>query len=152
MHGNNLYLPQLNVPLLILPPDGGKGQRVSETVSLRDLPNTILDLAEVDGPSPFPGTSLTRLWATRSTAPLAPDTLFFSLTGGFGPPVTPLARGNMWSVIADPGQYILNGNGDEELYDIRRDPSQQDNRIAVGRGDPLLDRLRLLVQEERADP
>jgi arylsulfatase A-like enzyme len=44
-HGEILYRPEIHVPLVILPPAGQRTPRVvRETVSLRDLSATILDL------------------------------------------------------------------------------------------------------------
>ena len=44
-HGTSLYQTELHVPLLIIPPGGSKAKQVvKETVSLRDLPATIVDV------------------------------------------------------------------------------------------------------------
>ena len=45
-HGTSLYQPQLHVPLVIVPPAGSRPFRpvVPETVSLRDLPATVVDV------------------------------------------------------------------------------------------------------------
>ena len=45
MHGESLYRTEIGVPLLILlPSPRPSGVVVRETVSLRDLPRTIVDL------------------------------------------------------------------------------------------------------------
>ncbi len=61
-HGTSLYQPQLHVPLIIVPPAiGGRGGEtpmprvVPETVSLRDLPATVVDLLDLEAGAPFPG-------------------------------------------------------------------------------------------------
>ena len=60
-HGTSLYQPQLHVPLVIVPPARRRGgaspspRVVTETVSLRDLPATIVDLLDLEAGSPFPG-------------------------------------------------------------------------------------------------
>src|SRR5262249_42530025 len=64
-HGESLYRPEIRVPLLIVSPSGDRSpQVVPETVSLRDLPATIVDLAGLGARAPFPGRSLARLWHT----------------------------------------------------------------------------------------
>ena len=98
----------------------------SETVSLRDLPETVLDLAGLEVDSPFPGASLVAILAV---------TLASRTRGSDGlrsaddpvPSTTPSARGTMYSVIADPYHYILNGDGIEELFNYRADPLEQRN-------------------------
>jgi len=59
-HANSLYLPVLEVPLMLrYPARVPAGRRVTQAVSLRDLPATILDLAGAGGVAPLlPGTSL----------------------------------------------------------------------------------------------
>ena len=66
MHGESLYRTEIRVPLLILLPSRRpSGAVVRQTVSLRDLPATIVDLIGLGDGSPFPGRSLARLWADR---------------------------------------------------------------------------------------
>ena len=61
-HGESLYRTEIRVPLLIVLPGQDQSVNVSETISLRDLPATIVDLAGQGTRAPFPGRSLTRLW------------------------------------------------------------------------------------------
>jgi arylsulfatase A-like enzyme len=57
-HGESLYSKESHVPLLIVPPAGKKALGVvRQTVSLRDLPATIVELAGLADGSPFPGRS-----------------------------------------------------------------------------------------------
>ena len=60
-HGESLYRTEIRVPLLIVSPRQDRPVNVGETISLRDLPATIVDLAG-HGTAPFPGRSLARLW------------------------------------------------------------------------------------------
>ncbi len=65
-HGESLYRTEIGVPLLILTPSHRpSGAVVWETVSLRDLPATIVDMIGLANRSPFPGRSLARFWAER---------------------------------------------------------------------------------------
>ncbi len=67
-HGTSLYQTELHVPLVIIPPGkSASKQTVAETVSLRDLAATIVDLAGVKARSPFPGESLARFWDGTQT-------------------------------------------------------------------------------------
>ena len=66
-HGESLYRPEIRVPLLIVLPADRRGTGVvRETVSLRDLPATILDLVGLENGSPFPGRSLAHFWRNPS--------------------------------------------------------------------------------------
>ena len=65
-HGKSLYETELHVPLLVVPPGGGATKQVvKETVSLRDLAATIVDVAGLEAGSPFPGVSLARFWNSQ---------------------------------------------------------------------------------------
>ena len=68
-HGTSLYQTQLQVPLLVLPPAGSPAppkRVVAETVSLRDLPATVVDLLNLQPGASFPGQSLARVLALPS--------------------------------------------------------------------------------------
>ena len=55
-HGESLYSTEIRVPLLIVPPPGSQRARVvRDTVSLRDLPATIVDVVGLATGAPFPG-------------------------------------------------------------------------------------------------
>ena len=55
-HGTSLYQTELHVPLLIIPPAAGPPPRVvTETVSLRDLAATIVDILGLKPAPPFRG-------------------------------------------------------------------------------------------------
>ena len=62
-HGESLYRPEIRVPLLVvLPARSQFSGVVKQTVSLRDLPATIVELVGLAAGSPFPGRSLAGLW------------------------------------------------------------------------------------------
>ena len=54
-HGETLYRTEIRVPLVIALPGHNRSMVVSETISLRDLPATIVDLTGQGTGSPFPG-------------------------------------------------------------------------------------------------
>ena len=62
LHGNSLYLEEIAVPLVILAPDAPAGRVVTQPVSLRDLPATVIDQSGLSTGSPFPGRSLAAYW------------------------------------------------------------------------------------------
>ena len=73
-HGMSLYQTELHVPLVMIPPPGNLDPRVvTETVSLRNLAATIVDVVGLKAGSPFPGRSLARFWS--AAAPAATDIL-----------------------------------------------------------------------------
>ena len=62
-HGNSLYRPSVHVPLLIAFPSRVRaGKRFQEAISLRDLPATVIDLADLETETSFVGNSLARFW------------------------------------------------------------------------------------------
>jgi arylsulfatase A-like enzyme len=62
-HGHSVLRPEIDVPLLIVPPTSApQSGRVAQAVSPCDLPATIADLTGLSQDSPFPGRSLRGLW------------------------------------------------------------------------------------------
>jgi arylsulfatase A-like enzyme len=116
-HANSLYLPVLEVPLILrYPPRVPAGRRVTQAVTLRDLPATILDLAGTGGPAPpVPGTSLAWAWGEPAGAPPSPIVaeVSRSLSRDSRAP-----NANAWlrSVFGQRFQYIRSGGGAEELF------------------------------------
>lgn len=117
-HGNNVYLPLLRVPLLVsFPARVPQGMRVSESVTVRDLPRTITALTGLHFDREFPGVSLAALWdADSASAERSPVIADFE---GGDEPDEPDNAGPMVSVIDDSLQYIRHADGREELYDLR---------------------------------
>jgi arylsulfatase A-like enzyme len=142
-HGNNLYLPVLHVPLILIAPGRvPAGARPPSLASLRDLPATLFELAGVRNPG-FPGHSLTALWTP--SAGLVSDTLFAALDyHRLMPkwPPAPVLRGDMRTVVLDSLQYIRNGDGAEELYHLGRDPWEVRNLVTVPAYQAALTRYR----------
>ena len=118
-HGNSLYYQSLHVPLIIAwPGHVPAARRVSGTVSLRDLPATILDLAGRS--AALPGTSLRRAWEANATA----DTAIAEVQQAVRvPDWFPAARGDMASSLTDSRQYIQTRGGDSVAFDLGRDPT-----------------------------
>lgn len=115
-HGNSLYLPALHVPLMIRAPGRAPaGVRVSTTVSLINLPATLLDLADITGHA-LPGHSLADAWRTPGQPVL--DQVVSELTRA------PSDPGELVSRFDGQYQYIADDRGQEELYDLRTDSNE----------------------------
>jgi len=127
-HAHDLYRNVLHVPLLLrFPPAVPSAQRVTRTVSLRDLPATILDLVALPGAT-VPGHSLRAAW-TESTASLSPALAEVSQAPNVDT-TYPTAKGPMKALLDDSVHYIRNGDGVEELYRFREDLPEATNLAA----------------------
>ena len=132
-HGLSLHGPEVHVPLLIV--SAGRVPRgvvIDEPVSLRDVPATVVDLIDSEGPSPFLGRSLSRTW-TKSLAhdgdiadvPLSE--LESPIDGPPEPSAVPVRRGPSRAILAGSTAYLRHGDGAEEVYDLDRDPTESRN-------------------------
>jgi arylsulfatase A-like enzyme len=129
-HGYSLYRHAVQVPLVVIPPaTTTAGHVVSEPVSLRDLPATVVDLLGLPVGSPFPGRSLAGLWGRDAGAdrdPVSP-----ALSEVSAPPVLPASRGRgpaprgfAMSLVAGSRHYFRDSFGAEALFDWDADPSE----------------------------
>ena len=132
-HDNSLYLPNLHVPLMVFDGRGDTTPRVVQSVvTLRDMAATILDFAGVEAASGgVPGNSLARYWTEpgeelEDSVEPSSETAFSVLYRGLeSEPWYPVERGPaMYSLVDSAYHYILNGDGTEELFDLRSDPSE----------------------------
>lgn len=131
-HGVSLYRAETHIPLIVVAP--GKAPRdlaVDRPVSLRDVAPTVLDLLG-DGVGPFPGHSLATAWRSEVGAEPAEDydeLVYLELDRAEAVPEeagdAPARLGTMRSLVDGCHAYILNGDGGEELYDIRIDPEER---------------------------
>lgn len=130
-HGQSLFLPVLEVPLLVRLPNGAHGGAVVEdVVSLRDVPATILAVVAPGSESAMPG------------VPLPPVGAAGSAEGGWHGSIAlaavepapnqregyPSSRGPMQSIVAGRWHYIRNAAGEEQLFDLAEDPDQLTDR------------------------
>ena len=152
LHGNSLYEPLIHVPLVVVWP--GKvpaGQRLPAPVSLRGLPNTILELTGAE-PS-FPGHSWTTHWTADPSGgrTIAPEVLVAEIaTQAAHPPChghSPVAHGSMQCLRQGDLKYIRGGDGTQELYDLARDRLELDNLADDPAFQPALDALRVLWEQ-----
>jgi arylsulfatase A-like enzyme len=162
IHGTSLYQTEVHVPLVIVPPGGSASKRVvTETVSLRDLAATVVDVLGLTTGSPFPGDSLVRLWqgpapalasgrsvADHGLAEVVPnDPLNRDLSGlpKRGWPLGGLADGE-WSYIRREGDVR------EELFHLFNDEKEQRNLVHDPAARPALERMRDHLKELTAGP
>ncbi|MGQ0642807.1 MAG: sulfatase [Gemmatimonadaceae bacterium] len=126
-HGNTLYLPALRVPLLIRAPKLAAG-RVARPVSLRDLPNTMLDLA---GFAPIlPGHSLREV---------TPGPIYSEATQGKNVDRSNQTYdGPIRSVLDSAGHYLRFASGREEFYAWPGDMDEGENLAARPEASALL--------------
>jgi len=160
-HGNSLYMPSVHVPLLICLPDRvAAGKRITEAVTLRDLGATIMDLTGFDGsPQPLPGSSLSRFWQDSNTiddkvsaSPVLSEVHYVANN----PSRYPVSQGDMKSVVARGYQYIVQGNGVEQLYDLGLDPWAK-NDLGMTEASqvilpPMVDALQQATTDSEAGP
>jgi arylsulfatase A-like enzyme len=159
-HGESLYRTEIDVPLVIVSPARDRSQGVvKETVSLRNLPATIVDLVGLAANSPFPGPSLANLWRRSSPDPesVSMGGVVSELTGPNpshpNQGRSPAERGPLISLAEGDFVYIRNeGDGAEELFNERDDPSESHNQAAVEALQPVLKGFRERVKPLRARP
>ncbi|HEV3024023.1 MAG TPA: sulfatase-like hydrolase/transferase, partial [Pirellulales bacterium] len=131
-HGCSLYRPEVHVPLLVVVPGlPGQGLRVASPVSLRDIPATVCDVLAIPGKTPFPGRSLARYWDAdpRRSGSGAEEACAEPVLSELSAPPeadpnhgrSPAKRGPMRSLWSGGYHYIRNGDGSEELYNVKRD-------------------------------
>ncbi|HEX9565327.1 MAG TPA: sulfatase [Gemmatimonadaceae bacterium] len=140
-HGAHLYQPLLHVPLVLrYPPAIPPGVRVTPTVSLRDVPATILDLtrAQGSGPGELPGYSLAPLWHGASS-PWSPAAAALSYDD-IRPADAPI-RWHYVSLVTDSLQYISDDGDRHLLFSLQADPAQEVNLAVEGDGVLIARRL-----------
>ncbi len=135
-HGTTLYQTQLHVPLVIVPPKGtGARKVIDDTISLRDLPATIVDLLGWGSEARFPGRSLVGFWDSRvkTTGDPSPALAEVVPTDPVEPdPAKVMAAREVWSSLTRNGWVYLRreGRSADELYHLENDPGERLNLAA----------------------
>src|SRR5262249_29754102 len=146
-------------PLVIVPPSGlDRPAVVRETVSLRDLPATIVDLLGFGAGSPFPGKSLARFWRgspadsvcqNDDTDPVVSE-LIAPNPARPNRGRSPASRGPLVSLAAGKFVYIRNErDGSEQLFDQHGDPQESSDQSRVELMRPVLDDFRRRLDKFR---
>jgi arylsulfatase A-like enzyme len=161
-HGTSLYQTELHVPLVIIPPASSSPKRiVGETVSLRDLAATIVDLAGSYDRSPFPGESLARFWngksaTARANASFNDDALAEVVPNeAMNPdPSPPPVRGWPLAALIEKGWSYIRREGDvrEELFHLQQDGGEQQNLAADPVARSTLEQMRTALDRLTAGP
>ncbi|MEZ5976255.1 MAG: sulfatase [Planctomycetota bacterium] len=130
-HGHTVYDELIHVPLVMAGPGIAGGKVVEPTVRMIDVLPTLCEWADV-GPE--------RTFVGHSLMPMLQG------TGGASRPV--LSHGNMWGEPhtawrSGDWKLIVAGDGHRELFDMRADPKELENRAAgeVPRADEMAQRL-----------
>ena len=163
-HGTSLYQTELHVPLVILPPAGDRVSRrtIKETVSLRDLAATIVDITGLKADTPFPGSSLARFWGQFTPPDTASPTADLAASGTEGvlaevvpnDPLLPPDR-QRWleshwplgALIEGGWSYIRReSGGQEELFHLSDDAREAHNLASDPATRPRLDQMRSEVE------
>ena len=133
-HSHTYFDEMLRVPLIVRAPGEGHGLRVSAQVGLVDVLPTALDVLDIATDLPFQGRSLRPLWS-----------------GGTLPPRPVFGEASILprtvAVRTDDRKYIRFPNGQEALYDLRKDPGE----TARLRGDGELQSFRRQLRNWRAE-
>ena len=158
-HGFSLYTQEVHVPLLIISATAPAGRTVSEPVSLRNLPATVVNLLGLGAGSPFPGRSLAENWrptagaGERRTSPAFSEVdipIVIIPQRGRGPN----QRGFTTSLVAEGLHYLLDIRGTEELYDLAADPREVRDLKKAPERTTILNQLRnamaLIIRDNRA--
>lgn len=139
-HGNSLFTPVIQVPLIMAFGDKlPAGRRVAPAVSIREIPATIMSLLGVNARL-FPTPPASRFWApVADPGQLAPTPLLAEFT-------TPQGNAAWKSLVIGQYHYMWGEDGFEQVYDLAADPNETApiNREALESG--LLARLRAAMR------
>ncbi len=136
-HGHDLQIPSIRVPLILrLPSIVPDNVTVQKPVTLRDIPATVIGLLGLPDEGLIPGRSLSRHWANADSRESEPGESILSelIHAPRDPEWTPVSKGDMKSLVTDDMHYIRNGDGSEEVYDLRHDPAERNDLIQTTRG------------------
>lgn len=156
------YEPSARVPFLIRGPGIGKGRRSGEIVANIDIAPTILNLTGTRSSSRLDGRNMKPFWkkpARRTRRPLVLESYVgpADLGGEEKPdPALPEAGAsiaapahNFTGIRVGRYKYIEYQTGDRELYDLRSDPWELNNRVRNLRYRPVVRRLKAVLRTRK---
>ena len=148
-HGRDLHIQSIHIPLILKLPDiVPAAVTVQESVTLRDVPATVIDLLGLPDDGLFPGQSLRRYWIEPKRQ--EPEDSEFELSELSHAPWMkdmPVAKGDMKSIIIGSMHYIRNGDGTEEVYDLHEDPEERNDLIRMPRGAEAAAKARNIIEK-----
>jgi len=160
-HGASLFEPEIRIPLLISGSDIEARRRVvEESVTLRDLAATLLDLAGLQPQPRVPGNSWRPLWERSEVSegeeqtperPASSPPALAEIDEPSGHNAnhgrSPVFRGPMKSIVTDRLiKYIEILGHSIEVYDLRNDPEEQNNLATSPAARPLIEQLQRDMQ------
>jgi arylsulfatase A-like enzyme len=133
-HGARLYNEQIRVPLLFYFADQRYSRRsIDRLVRHVDVLPTLADLvgASLEGQVfPVVGHSLRPLFEGRE-GDFAPRYAFAQRREADEPPAPGWERGDVFSLQSRDFKYIHHSEGEDEFYDLRRDPLETEDRAGT---------------------
>jgi arylsulfatase A-like enzyme len=139
-HGNTLYAEVLRIPLLVHFPAQIRAQRVADNVSIVDVLPTLEGFLGLPPDTSRAGVSLLGRLQGQALPERPLYAHLYRQAGLWG--ATEELR--LRALILDNWKY-LNGSSGEELYDMRADPEETNNRLAAAR--PVADAMRQRLEE-----
>ena len=126
------YAESLDIPLYIRVPGGPQGVTLPHLVGNIDIPATIVEWARIPAPPGIEGRSLTPLLA--AAPPLLASwrgDLLAEYWDSTNPATTlmPTYQGLRVENGVDSATYVLHETGEEEYYDLKKDPDQLDSAV-----------------------
>ncbi len=162
VHGQSLYETELHVPLLVIPPGGSATKlAVKESVSLRDLAATIVDVSGLEAAARFPGVSLAPFWkpsgtvAPMQSAPASPALAEVVPSGLLQRDYRRISnqRSPMGSVKEKDWSYIRReGDVREELFHLSEDAKEERNLVADPSAQTTLEQMRAALDRLAGGP
>lgn len=145
-HASSLYRPEIHVPLVIVGPSGLlEGRVVTEPVSLRRIPATVVDLLRLTESSPFPGSSLAR--CPQSGDDLVLSEVAAPAKNNANKGRSPVFRKPLKALTDRTSVYIRGDDGSEELYDLEGDVHEERNLAFEPESAAELARMRRLLDQ-----
>lgn len=140
LHGQTLFQPAVNVPLLIAAPRLGGGRVVSQSVSTLDVAATLLELLELEPDPNFEGQSLAPLMRGTDLAEERDVLLELAPRGGAKD-----RREHAFGIVRGSQKLLVEPSGEAAIYDLASDPGEQAPRAArdSAAGRALLEALAL---------
>ncbi len=132
------YEGAMRIPLLMRGPGIPAGKSTGELAEIIDVMPTILDLLDLDSPQGNQGASLVG-----------------AMNGGPGKDAIYMQGVKNKTLRSKRAMYSIYANGEELLFDLRKDPDQFHNIAQSPEGKPLLDEMRrklLLKTIDARDP
>jgi arylsulfatase A-like enzyme len=134
---------------------------VRETVTLRDVAATIIDVLGLEADSPLPGSSLARFWNAKERAAkrerASSDLALAEVLPNDGrnrdSAGLPVKRWPLGAVIEQDWSYIRHEEEHrEELFHLGADPREQRNLAGDPAAAPTLERMRAALDRLTAGP